>query len=270
MIRIDESLCIRCGACVRDCSMKNIRLGEKSAECLNGACNRCGHCLAVCPVGAVSLPEYGSSQVVEYDPDEESISEDRFLDFLRARRSIRQFKDRKVEKEKLEKLLQAGRYAPSSGNRQSVSYLIIQEGLDEFRDTAWEVLEDMAQRAFSGEQFTPQQELYAPMWHRGYEDFCRDRSRDVLFFNAPVLLVVRSDNVVDAAIAADHIQFMAEAMGLGTLYSGFLKREIDNYDSIRKILCTEQHPQAVCMLIGYPDVKYYRTVPRKELSVEWR
>ena len=25
-----------------------------------------------------------------------------------------------------------------------------------------------------------------------------------------------------------------------------------------------------CMVIGYPDVKYFRTVPRKEADISWK
>lgn len=47
------------------------------------------------------------------------------LDFIKSRRSTRKFKPDMVPAELLEKVLEAGRYAPSGGNCQSTHFIVI-------------------------------------------------------------------------------------------------------------------------------------------------
>ena len=44
---------------------------------------------------------------------------------MRSRRSVRHFTERSVEPEKIERILEAGRYSPTGSNRQDVSYVIL-------------------------------------------------------------------------------------------------------------------------------------------------
>ena len=44
---------------------------------------------------------------------------------MKSRRTIRQFKPEPVEEEKIEKILEAGRYSPTGANMQMVSYTIL-------------------------------------------------------------------------------------------------------------------------------------------------
>jgi nitroreductase len=46
---------------------------------------------------------------------------------IRNRRSIRSYRDRPVEDEKIEKILDAARWAPSAGNLQSVEYIVVKD-----------------------------------------------------------------------------------------------------------------------------------------------
>jgi hypothetical protein len=48
--------------------------------------------------------------------------------FLRARRSIRVFRDRPVDAGRIERLIRVARYAPSGHNRQPVRWLVISGG----------------------------------------------------------------------------------------------------------------------------------------------
>ncbi|MCX7347580.1 MAG: ATP-binding protein, partial [Alphaproteobacteria bacterium] len=52
------------------------------------------------------------------------ISEEQAVQFLRSRRSVRFFKKQPVEKEKLQRLIEIARYAPSGGNLQLVEQLV--------------------------------------------------------------------------------------------------------------------------------------------------
>ena len=100
MIQIDQNSCIGCKACIKDCPAGAIRLEEGKAV-WKKECIQCGHCVAVCPVKAVSIPEYDMEEVEEYDRDTFTLDPAIFLHAVKFRRSIRNYKETPVEREKI-------------------------------------------------------------------------------------------------------------------------------------------------------------------------
>ena len=49
------------------------------------------------------------------------------LTLIKTRHSTRKFSDKPVEKEKLEQVIEAGRFAPSGGNNQTTHFIVIQD-----------------------------------------------------------------------------------------------------------------------------------------------
>ena len=47
------------------------------------------------------------------------------LDAINTRRSTRRFKSYPIEQEKLETIIEAGRYAPSGGNSQTCHFIVV-------------------------------------------------------------------------------------------------------------------------------------------------
>ena len=132
MVSIDREKCIGCGACVKDCFPENIFFENGKAEA-KGRCMQCGHCIAVCPVNAVSITNYPQEGIEEYNKENFDISPERLLNFIKFRRSIRHYKNKPVEKEKLERIVEAGRYTPTGSNMQDVSYIVVQENLEKLK-----------------------------------------------------------------------------------------------------------------------------------------
>ncbi len=52
---------------------------------------------------------------------------DDFLNLVRGRRSIRRFKDKPVDRETVEKILEAARHAPSAANSQPWEFVVVQD-----------------------------------------------------------------------------------------------------------------------------------------------
>lgn len=61
-----------------------------------------------------------------------------FLDLAKKRYSVRKYEAKKVEKEKLLKILEAGRVAPTGANKQPVRLIVVQEpeGLEKLKKAA--------------------------------------------------------------------------------------------------------------------------------------
>ena len=65
------------------------------------------------------------------------------------------------------------------------------------------------------------------------------------------------------------IAFMAEANGLGVLFSGFFTTCVNRSRKLRKVMGIDKKTKAVTTLvIGYPAVKYHRTAHRKTLKMK--
>ena len=98
----------------------------------------------------------------------------------------------------------------------------------------------------------------------------RRKGTDFLFRNAPAVLFITSDWSLDAGLAAQNIETMANALGLGVLYNGYLAGLTNSTVEAKEWLGIEGKEIKACMLLGYPARKYKRTAPRKEANVIWK
>ena len=263
MVTIDRELCVGCGACVRDCLLGNLHLeGGKAAA--GERCIGCGHCVAVCPKGAVSIPAWDMADVEEYEAEGFSVKPEDYLHAVKFRRSIRSYEERPVEREKLERILQAGRYTPTAANRQACRFYVVQKELFRWKELVWRELPGV----------TAALRETAPAMAARFAEFVKahqeDPGKDSLFFGADVFLAVAADETFDAGLAACNMENMAAAEGLGILYSGYLTRIVGKSPALKEWLGVSGKPLACCMLLGYPAVRYRRTAPRKPADILWR
>lgn len=263
MVNIDINSCIGCNKCVKDCPINNLTTIDRKASAL-GKCMLCGHCVAICPTNAVSIPEYEMTDVEEYCAETFLLKPANILNAIKFRRSIRDFKDIKVEKDKLNKLLQAGRYTETAGNSQDVRFIIVQDSLEELKKSVWESWRSFA---VSLQEEKPAQ---AKEFLKRYDTYKNHSGKDFLFCNAPVLLVVVSDFLLDGGLASANIESIAVAEGLGVLFNGYMALAIEHSQLVKDYLEIGSKNIASCMLIGYPNVSYKRTAPRQQADILWK
>ena len=267
MISIDQKRCIGCGQCVRDCFPEDILLRDGKAVPKNEKCFECGHCVAVCPVNAVSLNGYDMSEVQELEAMGPKVDPQAFLNQMKSRRSIRQFRDTPVTDSQLEMILEAGRYAPTGGNRQNVAYTVIRQDLPQVREQL------IRQLGAAGRKMLEEgrrASFYTDMWLDMERDY-RENGKDRLFFNAGTVILVSSDDPISAGVASTHMETMVYSLGLGMLYSGFSRFAIERSGEIRKELgIRDDYHVHTVLVIGTPAVKFRRTVPRKKAEVTYR
>ncbi len=264
MVIIDSQKCIGCGLCATDCFSHNLKLAVGKMT-VKRACMECGHCVALCPAQAVTISDYPAEPLYDYDPKSMHLDPTNLLRFIQFRRSCRDFRPQRVEREKWEMMLQAGRFTPTGSNLQDVSYYIVQERLDEFKPLVWEGLHSITPAAARGElaDTDPTAQTYAAMWQRCYEKYQQNHDDDVMFFNAPAVLIIASELAHHSELVASNVELMAYAQGLGCLYTGFVRRGITYGAQARQFLGLTGRENITCMLVGYPTHKYLRTVPRK-------
>ncbi len=249
---IDKSKCIGCGLCVKDCVGFDIVLEEGKAIACGKSCIKCGHCEAICPNNAVTLEGY--DDVPESFDEQTRLNPDELMAAIKTRRSIRSFTDAPVSREIVEMIIEAGRLAPTGSNAQGTSYIVLDKKKDECEAVAVE--------------------LFSKLINSGKLVISALKNMDIdssfFFKKAPVVIVILGKDKVSASLAAQNMAFMAEANGLGVLFSGFFTACYNMSSKIRKILNVDKKPQAVTTLvIGYPAVNYKRTSRRNPANVNW-
>jgi nitroreductase len=251
------------------------------------ACIQCGHCEAVCPEDAIRL---GNLETREFSPvsgRSDLASPESLMALFRHRRSTRIFRDTAVEREKTERIIEAGRFAPTGGNLQPLRHVVVQtpEKLAQTRDLTIDFLAGEArkiEKAIAGEgtgstSFSGRgaiQKAYAEILTRMAE--ANREGADRLFWNAPVLVVTHANPAlsgsaeVDAGLAAMQMTLMAESLGLGTCFIGFVVIAAAESRELKTVLgIPAQNIALVDFVTGYPDVRYLRYVSRRPARVLW-
>ena len=250
-IIVDKDKCVGCALCVKECPSSHLYMENNKANTHDSVCIECGHCYAVCPQGAVRMTNYECED--EAAVPMTAIDSGTLLAALRSRRSIRQYQDRPVEEEKLLQILEAGRYSPTGANAQDVSFTILGSRQKEAEGICVNL-------------FRAGKKLGSPF----VNDLKRIRISDDFFFKgAPLVIVVSGKSGTNAGLASSYMEIMAESLGLGVLYSGFFVICAKLSRKLQKLIAAPKgHKVVSCMVVGYPDVKYQRIVPRKAANVK--
>lgn len=233
----DEEKCVGCGMCAKDCPAGCFDISDGKAHLKNGFCLYCGHCEAVCSQHALHFEGY-DDELLEFT-ETPRVDPDSLLDALKARRSVRHFDKKPVEKEKIEKIIEAGRITPTAVNRQGTSFVVLNEEIDKY--------ERIALKTFPG-----------------------NHKPGFFFKGAPLAIVIISSDTVSASLAASNMALMSEALGLGVFYSGYYTMATKLSKKLRKTFGLNKKNKVVTTLvIGYPGVKYYRSAHRNAANIKW-
>ncbi|AQR97488.1 nitroreductase family protein [Clostridium saccharoperbutylacetonicum] len=273
MMNVDAKKCIGCGLCVKDCFPNDIEIVDGKARINNERCIKCGHCIAVCPKEAISIDEYNMEEVKDYNKEEFSVDADNLLNFIKFRRSVRRFKNKEVEKDKILKIIEAGRFTQTAINMQDVSYIVVEEKLQELKALTYESLKKIGENMLANlSPETIMYKSYAELWIRMYKEYMENpNENDKLFCNAPAIIIVTANSDVNGALASSNMELMTNALGLGTFFSGFFVKAAQESKEILDFIGVKEGKKVVtCMVIGYLDVKYLRTVPRKAADICWK
>lgn len=249
---IDRDKCIGCGLCSKICVAHNLVIDNKKANIIMDDCIMCGQCSAICPQKAILIAGY-ENDLIEKQRDIHLNPND-VLNVIRFRRSIRNFKSTKISEEIIMQILEAGRLTHTAKNLQDVSYIVL--------NREKENIEKMAVKIFKS--IKPFANLFVPMARK------RKIDDNFFFFNAPIVIVIVAKEKTNGILAAQNMEFVAEANGLGVLYSGFFTMAANASRKIKKAIGIPKGKKvAMTLVIGYPNMKFLRSTPHKELEVKY-
>jgi nitroreductase/NAD-dependent dihydropyrimidine dehydrogenase PreA subunit len=267
---VDPALCKRDGVCVAECPTRIIELAPDGTVPRVPAeaeefCRNCGHCVAVCSQGAVTLATMAPEQLPPVRTDR-LLGPEQVEHFLRARRSVRSYTARPVDRELLDKLIDIARFAPSASNRQPVRWLVVQDPA-EVRRLAGLVVDWIRAglpTQTSAARRNNQRVLF--LWDSGVDMICR---------GAPHLIVACAPKeypwaATDCAIALTYLELAAPSFGLGACWGGFFTAAARQWAPLQETLALPAD-QIVCgaMMVGYPRYRYHRLPLRNEPPITW-
>ena len=173
-------------------------------------------------------------------------------DCILTRRSTRKFADKPLEKEQIERIVEAGRAAPSGGNNQYTHFFVItnKQALDALAVTAQEEFAKM--------------EVTEGMYKSMANSVRASKKGNYRFhYDAPVLIVTANrmtygNNIADCACALENMMLMANALDLGSCWINQLKWLNEFYsvnNLFRKYGLAEDERIYGAVSIGYADTE---------------
>ena len=158
------------------------------------------------------------------------------IETIMARRSIRNYKDQPVEREKLQEIAVCGVNAPNAINRQ-----------------AWEV-----RIVDNAEYINGITEAYA----KNHPKAAEEPGFKNMFRNAPAVILIANDTTfgysqVDCGLMAENMMLAAQSMGLGTVCLGgpigFMNSNPDAAPYLERLGLSENYQLLVAIAVGYPN-----------------
>ncbi len=155
-----------------------------------------------------------------------------FLEFLKARRSIRSFQDKSISEKDLEMILEAGRWSPSAVHKQPWEFIVIKNK---------EILEKISKNAYYGK-------------------FIKE---------APVAIAIVGKiktspkwYIIDTSLVSMNMMLMAWSLGIGTCWIGAMNRE-----KVKSLIGLGGNDYLLTVLpFGYIKGDIPKPKPRKSLN----
>lgn len=169
---------------------------------------------------------------------------------MATRHSTRKFKEEPVPQEVLDKVIEAGRQAPSGKHKNQSRFIVIRKK---------EVLQELialVQQEFAKMEVTPENED-----NFGGAIRAAKKGGYVFMYNAPVLIVVANkrdygNKYADVSCAMQNMMLAANALDLGSCWINQLRWLQDNpvlRAYLQKLGMAEDEEVCASLSIGYPD-----------------
>lgn len=170
------------------------------------------------------------------------------LEVIMTRRSVRKFEEQQIPDAVLEKILEAGAYAPSALALQPWAFVIVQdqEFLSRVSDYCKPVMISLMKDAHDGMSDTFRTLLESP----GYS----------IYYHAPtVIMIVGRTNSrfreIDCSLCAENMMLAAHALGIGSCWIGSTEVAYTNKELMAGFHIPDGYSPVGTIVFGYPKEK---------------
>jgi ferredoxin len=290
-ITINQSTCKKCHLCLEVCPNK-IYIKNSSNEISTRLdriqlCIKCGQCMAICSTQSVVVNglsyETDFFKLPEDGPDERA-----FYNLIYSRRAIRNFKDKPVPTDLLEKVVDAISFAPPGFPPLKTEIIVVQNSelirnalpnMVKLYDKLVGMMGKPICRFFikkevGDKKFRSMESHLIPLLTRRLPEL-KNGTEDTITRYAPAMILFLAnqngeDIQQDISIAATYGMLAIHSLGLGGSIMDLIPPAINKEKELRKRFCIpDTHEVVTSLIIGYPKYKYQRGVKRKLKSVEW-
>ena len=286
-IMISDELCNSCGLCVKVCKdFSLIMVNDKpvvSDHPLFG-CMACGQCMAVCPTKAIEVwgREMSGFDRLDLTDRTEKATYEELTNLMVRRRSIRDFRDKEVEEELVNRIIEAALMAPM-GLPPSDVQLVVFRGKDKVREFSFDVIDYFKKigwlfskrgvwiwRLFGKESYEVMKSFGEPLVN--FMVKTRAKDENYLLYDAPLAMYFMASPYCDPAdpyIPATYAMLAAESLGLGTCMIGSVHPIIQHGAKKlkKKWHLPAKSPAGLIVLFGYPKYKYTSGIRRSFAGV---
>lgn len=289
-VSIDQEKCTLCGLCVQVCKGNPLYIEDGRVQVDHTrtfGCIGCGQCMCVCPGGAIQVTgrDLSPDDLLPFKSLPAASDFDAFYGLSARRRSVRDFDEREVEDELIEKILKAASTAPMGLPPSEVGVLVLsgRERVAAFRESLVTFLRKIQflfrmpslalMRPFmGGDDYKMMKAFVSP----ALAIYTREAAEgdDWFFYNAPLALLFHANSFADPAdayIAATYAMLAGQSLGLGSCMLGF-PGMICQYDKAtrRKFGLPLHYRGGLMVVFGHPRFKYQRGVARRFGQVDWQ
>jgi len=283
---VDLNTCKKCHLCAEVCPAGIIRADEQARFLADriSLCIRCGQCMAACPTKAITIEGLSYEKDFFELPQRKENWEEAFYDLVRSRRSIRNFQERPVPRELLEKIVQAITFAPPGFTPLTVELTVVNNRdlirravplMADMYDMLLKmqanpesraVLEKMVGKDIYqvlSSHVLPLMQARMSGLKAGTEDTIARGAPCMVLFHAPV----RNEDIF---IALAFGLLAAHSLGLGACAIGLIPPAIDRNPKLREMFRVPEGNQVLAsMVLGYPKYKYSRGILRNPAGLTW-
>ena len=289
-ITINVQTCKACGACGDVCPNKIIRKVEEKMTLHEDrlfTCFKCGQCMAVCPTMSIKVEGLDYARDFFPLPAVDSF-ETAFFNMISTRRAIRNFKDKPVPRELLEKVVTAISFAPPSFPPVKTEVTVVQDTavmrqalppMIELYGMLLKAMRNPIARIFikknaGEEKFRVMQNHLMPLLKVRMPQL-KDGSEDTITRGAPAMVLFHADRNAenyheDIYIAMTYAYLAAHSLGLGGTMIDLIPPAVERQKDLRQLFRIPEGNEVVaCLILGYPKYKYQRGIRRQLKNVTW-
>ena len=291
-IIIDESKCNGCGLCVSVCKDFSLEIKDNKARVADSpffGCIGCGHCMAICPKDAIKIEGrcISSDDLEKIQASKNTAGYDDLLRLLRKRRSIREFRERDVEKKIINRIIEAASTAPMGLPPSDVNILVL-DSVKKVRAFSFDFCDYLGKmqwliskpfltvmRPFWGKENSEVFKSFVKPMFKAFTEG-RKKGENLVLYDAPLAFYFYGSPYSDPAdpvVAATYAMIAAESMGLGSCMIGSIHPLIQNGREARRF--REEHGircrsrEGIFVVMGYPAVKYRYSIKRTFANVDF-
>ena len=183
------------------------------------------------------------------------------MEAIYKRRSVRFFTEEPVDKDTIDKLINAAIQAPSAMNGQPWSFSVIQD-----KALMQKISDDSKSYLLAS--------IPAKPYLEGYRQLFSNPEFNI-FYNAPALLTVFAkpegpNAPCDCALAAQNIMLAAHALGLGTCWIGFAQMSFNTPELKEKLGIPKEYVAVAPIIIGHPAKTSPDVIKREPEILFWK